>query len=83
LRENKLDGLSRRLASVHIATTGTASVVNLRDGSVTGTIRYSFNGAINSDKTVAFTPPSAPLFPVGCYVELNAGTVSAITLDLY
>jgi hypothetical protein len=72
----------KRLASVHIATTGTASVVNLNDG-VSGTTRYQFNGAINSDKTFSWTVPGGlPLFLNGIQVQLASGKVAAITLDI-
>jgi hypothetical protein len=76
-----LTAKGKRLASVHIATTGTASVVNLNDG-VGGTTRFQFNGPINTDKTLVFDGPSSPVFPNGVQVQLSSGTVAAITVDI-
>jgi hypothetical protein len=59
------------------------ATVNLREGTVTGTIRYQYVLAANSQKDVGYDGPSLPLFVNGLYVELNAGSVQAITVDLY
>ena len=81
---NDLTGFGRpkKLASIHIAATGTAPTVNLRDGGSGGTIRYQYQLAINTSKDVSFPFPGLPVFKDGLYVELAAGTVAAITVDV-
>jgi hypothetical protein len=74
-----LTAKGKRLTAVHIATTGTASVVNLNNG-VGGTTVFQFNGAINTDKTITFAVPV--VFTSGVQVQLSSGTVAAITADI-
>jgi len=69
-----------QISMIHIATTGTASVVNLRQGSASGTIVMQFQGAINTSQTIQFARPLR--VATGCYIELVSGTVAAITVDV-
>ena len=71
----------KRLGSIHIASVAGATV-SLKDG-VGGTVRFQWVVAANSQKDVDYGMPSAPLFPNGIQVTLDAGSVQAITLDLY
>jgi hypothetical protein len=74
-----LTAKGRRVNSIHVASTG-ATTVNIREGAVGGTIRYQVVAATGTQQTINFATPA--IFPTGAYVELNAGTVAAITLDI-
>jgi hypothetical protein len=74
-----LSSKGRRLTSIHVASTG-ATTVNIREGAVGGAIRYQVVAATGTTQTINFATPV--IFPTGVYVELSAGTVSAITVDI-
>jgi hypothetical protein len=76
-----LTAKGKRLRAYNVSeTAGAAAIVNLRDGSVTGpiVIQLRFAAVVGgSTQSVAFDHPGIT-FPLGVYLEKNAGTIQAM-----
>ena len=70
-------GKGKRVASWHFSNTGAAAVINIRDGSVSGTryIQIQLAATTTSASQAYSLPGGAPLFPAGVYVEVVSGTI--------
>lgn len=72
-----LTGLNKgkRICSWHFSNVTAAAVINMRDGSVTGTRYIQIQLAIGSSASQAYSQQSAPLFPNGVFIEIVTGTI--------
>ena len=68
-------GKGKRITSWHFSNTTAAAVINIRDGSVTGTRYIQIQLAVAASASQAYMQQSAPLFPNGVFVEVVSGTV--------
>lgn len=67
-------GHTVRIFSAHIISGATAGVVNLRDGSASGTIRKTLTGTVSDGKTFNFA--GGLRFENGCYYDEDANVTS-------
>jgi hypothetical protein len=64
----------KRVSAIHCSA-GTAAVVNLRNGSVSGDIVVQLRIPANESKEVRYGPPRGLVFPAGLFVDVVSGTV--------
>jgi len=69
-------GKGKRIASWSFSNTGAAAVINIRDGSVSGTPYIKIGVAANDSKALAYSHRAGlPLFVNGVFVEVASGTI--------
>lgn len=68
-------GKGKRLRSWHFSNSGAAAVINLRDGSVTGTIQAQIQLAANTSSSQAYPIGSDMVFAAGLFVQIVSGTI--------
>lgn len=76
-------GVAVRVFTLHIISDGTATVVNLRNGtSASATIFATETGTVSTGKTINYGTQGM-LFPAGCFLDADAHTTGGIVTFSY